>query len=189
MKKKVIISWFNILVLVIFAALCVLLITLLDPNDDKYIAQVIVFTVCAIFYIVFINTFYFCTTLTKDAITFQHKLTGSKQQIPVRCISRFVINVDSIKNGGRWWLVVYANQQNGQILGIGNNVILSLLKTYPHIPVVLMDYKHQLARRTAKYLVEHAKVTGRKCKELCKLYKLSPQSLKQTDRTSDEQSN
>jgi hypothetical protein len=137
--------------------------------------------VCAIFYIVFINTFYFCTTLTKDAITFQHKLTGSKQQIPVTCISRFVINVDSIKNGGRWWLVVYANQQNGQILGIGNNVILSLLKTYPHIPVVLKHFNMQLARRTAKYLVKHGKVSRHKCEELCKFYHLSPKLLEQTD--------
>ncbi|MBQ2711543.1 MAG: hypothetical protein IJD47_06330 [Clostridia bacterium] len=188
MKKKVIISWFNILFLALLAALCILLITLLDPNDDKYIAQVIVLTVCAILYLIFINGQYFCTTLTKDTITFQHKLIGSNQQIPVRCISRFVIKVDYIKNSGRW-LIVYANQQNGQILGVGNNVIISLLKTYPYIPVVLMNFRYHMSRRTAKYLVRHLKVTGSKLKELCEFYHLSPKSFDQTDVTTDEQSN
>ena len=181
MKKKVIISWFNILFLVLLAALCIFLITLLDPNDDKYIAQLIALIVCTILYPIFLNDYYFCTTLAEDTITFKHKFTGNKKQIQVGSINRFVIDVATIEVKTHGWLIVYANQQKGQILGIGNNVIMSLLKMYPHIPVVLKYFNTQLSRRTAKYLIKHGKVSRHKCEELCKFYHLSPKLLKQTD--------
>ena len=179
--KKIIISWFNILFFLILEALGIFLITALEPTADKYIVQVIALTVGLIINLFAINDFYFCTILTKDTIAFKYKFTGSKQQIQVGRINRFVIDVATIDNPTQGWLIVYANQQKGQILGIGNNVIMSLLKMYPHIPVVLKYFNIQLSRRTAKYLVKHGKVSRHKCEELCKFYHLSPKLLEQTD--------
>jgi len=179
--RKIIISWFNILSIVILETLSIFLITLLDPNDDKYIAQLIALIVCAILYPIFLNDYYFCTTLAEDTISFKHKFTGKKQHIQVGYINRFVIDVATIDNPTQSWLIVYANQQKGQILGIGNDVIMSLLKMYPHIPVVIKHFNIQLFRGTAKYLVKHKKITRHKCEELCKFYHLSPKLLEQND--------
>lgn len=180
--RKIIISWFNILSIVILETLSIFLITLLDPNDDKYIAQLIALIVCAILYLIFLNDYYFCTTLAEDTITFKHKFTGNKQQIQVGRINRFVIDVATLEpKAPHGWLIVYANQQKGQILGIGNNVIMSLLKMYPHIPVVLKYFNTQLSRKTAKYLVKHGKVSRHICEELCKFYHLPNKLLEQAD--------
>lgn len=181
MKKKVLISWLHMLGFFILESLTIFLIIVIDSSVDKYIAKLVALTIAAIAYPIFSNHYYFCTVLTQNTITFKYRYTGKKHQIQVGRINRFVIDVATIDNPTQSWLIVYANQQKGQILGIGNNVIMSLLKMYPHIPVVLKYFNIQLSRRTAKYLVKHRKVTRHKCEELCKFYHLSPKLLEQTD--------
>ena len=181
MRNKTIISWFNILSIVILETLSIFLITLLDPNDDKYIAQLIALIVCAILYPIFLNDYYFCTTLAEDTITFKHKFTGNKQQIQVGSINRFVIDVATIEVNAHGWLIVYANQQKGQILGVGNAALLALLKSYPHIRVVIKKITLQLSRRVAKYLVKHKRTTRHQCEELCEYYHLPKSLLEQSE--------
>lgn len=181
MNKKVIISWLSMLGFLLFEIAWFILFFPFDTNSDNYLASMIFCIVMMIIIPILSNDYYFCTILTQNTITFKHRYTGKKQQIQVGRINRFVIDVATIDNPTQSWLIVYANQKKGQILGTGNNVIMSLLKTYPYIPVVLKDFSIQLARRTAKYLVKHRKVTRHKCEELCKFYHLSPKLLEQTD--------
>jgi hypothetical protein len=181
MKKKVIISWFNILACASLEGLTIFILLTLDYSSYKVIVELIIFLVVAVTFLKAMSDFYFCTILAKDTITFKYKFTGIKQKIQVGRINRFVIDVATIDNPTQGWLIVYANQQKGQILGIGNNVIMSLLKMYPHIPVVLKYFNIQLSRRTAKYLVKHRKVTRHKCEELCKFYHLPNKLLEQAD--------
>ncbi|MBQ2710938.1 MAG: hypothetical protein IJF66_03230 [Clostridia bacterium] len=179
--KKVIFSWLYILGFLLFEIAVFILFFPFNTDNDNYIASMIFWLVLTIIVSILSNNFYFCTVLTRETITFQHKYTGKKQHIQVGYINRFVIDVATIDNPTQSWLIVYANQQKGQILGIGNDVIMSLLKMYPHIPVVIKHFNIQLFRGTAKYLVKHKKVTRHKCEELCKFYHLSPKLLEQTD--------
>ncbi len=152
-----------------------------DTTAENYVASVIIFSFIVVTFPVFSNDYFFCTVLTQNEIFFKHKYTGKKQCVQVGSINRFVVDVASIDKTTQSWLIVYANQQKGQILGVGNAALLALLKSYPHIQVVIKKFTLQLSRRVAKYLVKHKRTTRHQCEELCEYYHLPKSLLKQSE--------
>lgn len=185
MKKKVVFNWFVFLIyfIVMGALASILMICTDDISSTGRTIGIIVLCVGLVMYIIMMNEFFMLSVLTEDTVYFKHRITGKKQFFPVGKINRFVVDFDPIDRKNELHMVIYANNKDGQILGVGNAALMALMKYYPHVPVVLKDIHWFMMRSTAKYIVKYQKTSKFKCKKLCEHYHLPKNLLEYTTYT------
>ena len=148
----------------------------------SYAAHVMTIILVALSFIAVLiswNMYYVRSILTKETITFKHKLTGKNRIVQVGTINRFVVDLNKSKSEDiRATFLVFANNPYGKILGAGNGALKALMKYYPHIPVVIKFFDYtSLFRSTAKYIVKNQRTSKAMCKRLCKYYHISTKLL------------
>lgn len=183
MKKKVFVS--NIPSLIFFLTVMILPMLLawinFDKENSKLLSTLIVSSslfAVLIFWVICDSFAY--SILTHENIAFGFRIPGKKQTIQVGEINRFVVCFSKIDRPRQRYLIIRANNKNGPILGLGNSVLMALMKYYPHIPVILKDIDWRMMRATAKYIVKHQKTSKFKCKQLCEYYHLPKKLLEYT---------
>lgn len=178
MKKKVVLYWGFFLVIIVSILLpLVFLIVEICNYSEHSISRIFGLVLIIILSFAALNELYSYTLLTENQIIFKYKLIGKRNSFPVSKVNKFVVDVNCVDDRRAVYLIIYANTQNGQILGIGNAALMALMKYYPHIPVVLKDIDWRMMRGTARYIVKHQKTSKFKCKQLCEYYHLPKKLL------------
>ncbi len=189
MKKKVILYWgfFLVIIVAILLPLVFIIVEICNYSEHS-ISSIFALGLMMILSVAALNELFSYTIITRDTIVFKYRLIGNRSSFDIGKVNKFVVDVACIDDRRAVYLIVYANNKNGPVLGIGNAALMALMKYCPHIPVVLKDIDWRMMRSTAKYIVKHQKTSKFKCKQLCEYYHLPKKLLDHTNNSDNNNS-